>query len=374
MRFDLGEFSGSLGDLGTFIPLVAAMSIVSGMDIGAILLFAGLFNIVTGILFGLPIPVQPMKAIAAVAIAEGLAPAETAAAGLLAGAITIILGATRMTDRIESIIPRAVVRGIQLGIGAKLFINGIKFISDSPAWGPDSIVLAVVSATLVGLTIRYSKLPTALFLFGIGLVLIFVTDPNSIDHLSMGLVDLQMIVPNSHDWLNGLLYGTVPQLPLTLLNSIIAVCVLSGDLFPGRMVPSGRMAISVGAMNLIGCWFGSMPLCHGSGGLAGQYRFGARTGGSVVMLGLSKLIIGMFFGASAMWMLNAYPLSILGVMLLFAGMELARPAWEKCSGTAFLVAVVTGAGIVLFNTMAGFLAGVIFYMILRTMTPRPAAS
>lgn len=370
MRFGLSELSGALGDLGTFIPLAAAISIVNGMDIGAILLFAGLFNVITGVLFGLPIPVQPMKAIAAVVIAEGLAPSETAAAGLLAGAIVFILGATKLTEKLEMVVPRAVVRGIQLGVGAKLFMKGIDFVSATPILGTDSIVVAAVLVAIVAVGLKYSKLPTALLLFCTGLILILVTQPQALEQLSISLVSIQIITPTSTDWLNGLIYGAIPQIPLTLLNSVIAVCILSGDLFPGRKIPTSRMAMSVGAMNLIGCWFGGMPACHGSGGLAGQYRFGARTGGSVVMLGLGKMVIGLFFGVSAMWILGAYPLSILGVLLLFAGIELAKPARDQRTVPAIAVVIATAAGIVLFNTMTGFVAGVALYMILRLRQPR----
>lgn len=365
MRFGLNEISGALGDLGTFIPLAAAISIVNGMDIGAILLFAGLFNVITGVLFGLPIPVQPMKVIAAVVIAEGLSSSETAAAGLLAGAIVFFLGATKLTEKLESVVPRAVVRGIQLGVGAKLFIKGISFVSASPVWGADSIVVAALLVAAVAISLRFAKIPTALLLFSVGLGLIVIAQPQAISAFSISFIKLQTIVPSSQDWLNGLIYGAIPQIPLTLLNSVIAVCVLSGDLFPDKRIPTSRMAISVGAMNLIGCWFGGMPLCHGSGGLAGQYRFGARSGGSVVMLGLGKIVIGLFFGVSAMWILNAYPLSVLGVLLLFAGIELAKPARDQRTILAVSVVIATGVGIVLFNTMIGFATGMVLDMIIK---------
>ena len=125
------------------------------------------------------------------------------------------------------------------------------------------------------------------------------------------------------------------------------------------------MAVSVGIMNLIGCWFGGMPMCHGSGGLAGQYRFGARTGGSVVILGIGKLILGLFFGASAMILLAAYPLSVLGVMLLFAGIELARPARDQRTAPGIAVMLLTTTAIVVLNTLIGFVIGIAAAMVLR---------
>ena len=134
MRFDLAEVSGALGDLGTFVPLVVSLIAVCGMDGGTVLVFAGLFNLITGIAFNQPIPVQPMKAIAAVAIAEGLAPGEIAAAGFGAGVVVLALGLTGLVGVVERWVPRAVVRGIQLGVGLKLAATGFGMIVVVPWW------------------------------------------------------------------------------------------------------------------------------------------------------------------------------------------------------------------------------------------------
>ena len=76
-------------------------------------------------------------------------------------------------------------------------------------------------------------------------------------------------------------------------------------------------------MNLSSCWFGSMPVCHGSGGLAAQYRFGARSGASIVFLGTMKLVVGVFFGEALGNLLHRFPLALLTVMIFGAGLELA---------------------------------------------------
>ena len=98
-------------------------------------------------------------------------------------------------------------------------------------------------------------------------------------------------------------------------------------------------------------------MCHGSGGLAGQYHFGARTGGSVVMLGSGKLIIGLFFGGLAMSLLPFFPHSILGLLLFFAGIELALPARDQFKRNQFYVVAITAIGILAVNTLAGFILG-----------------
>jgi len=138
-----------------------------------------------------------------------------------------------------------------------------------------------------------------------------------------------------NDWKYGFLEGAIPQLPLTTLNSVISVCALAHSLYPEKrkkdapaastdaVISRREVAISVGLMNLIFCPFGSMPNCHGAGGLAGQHRLGARYGSSVVFLGLAKMVLAIFFGASALTLLDAFPDAVLGVMLAIAGQELA---------------------------------------------------
>jgi MFS superfamily sulfate permease-like transporter len=358
MRFDAGEVSGSLGDLGTFIPLVVSLVAVCNLDLGSILLFSGLYNVATGFLFNQPIPVQPMKAIAAVAIAETLAPGSIAAAGLGSGAIVLLLGVSGVTETIERWIPRPVVRGIQLGVGLKLLIKGVSLIDASSSFSLDGWVLAVAAGGFVLVTSRFQRFPSALVLFGAGMLLLVISRPELLNGLSLGWAGPHLTTPTSGEWRQGLLWGTLPQLPLTILNSVIAVCALSGDLFPTRRVSTRQMAISVGLMNLTGCWFGAMPMCHGAGGLAGQYRFGARTGGSVVLLGVAKLTLALALGSSAIALLAAYPAGILGVLLGFAGVELALPARDCRGRDGSFLALLTAGGCLALNTALGFALGI----------------
>lgn len=359
MRFDLHELSGSLGDLGTFVPLVVSLVAVVGMDAGSVLLFAGLFNIATGLLFKQPLPVQPMKAIAAVAIAEGLSPGAVAAAGLGAGAIVLALALVGAVEALERKIPRPVVRGIQLGIGLKLLATGVGMVMDTPWSALDGRLVALAAALLVLVAERRRRFPSALLLFLVGLGILAVASPGVLGGLAPGWSGPPVVLPSGADWQAGLTRGALPQVPLTLLNSVIAVCALSEDLFPGRGVGTKKMAVSVALMNLVGCWFGGMPACHGSGGLAGQYRFGARTGGSVVMLGVAKVAVGVALGSAALALLNAYPASILGVLLGFAGVELALPARDAATRRAFFIVAVTAGGILAVNTAVGFVLGLL---------------
>lgn len=357
MRFDVAEASGALGDLGTFIPLVASLVYVNQLDAGSILFFAGLYNIFTGFVFNQPVPVQPMKAIAAVAIAESLSRGAIAAAGLGVGLVVFALGISGLVETIERLVPRAIVRGIQLGVGLKLLLRGLAMILDRPALEPDGWVVAGIIGALVLVASRWRRFPSALILFGFGLVLMVMTQPELLSKLEPGWDGFLVTLPSSQEWRQGLLRGSIPQLPLTLLNSVIAVCALSVDLYPGRGVGTRPMAMSVGAMNLLGCWFGAMPMCHGAGGLAGQHRFGARTGGSVVMLGIAKIAIAIALGTSAAVLLAAYPAAILGLLLCFAGVELALPARQISTRSEFFLVILTAGGILGADTLVGFLLG-----------------
>ncbi len=365
LRFNMAEVSGSLGDLGLFIPLAVALVNLCGMDGGSILLFAGLFNLITGVMFNQPVPVQPMKAIAAVAIAEGLAPGEIAAAGFLAGAIVLFLGLTGLITLIEKLVPRPVVRGIQLGVGLKLAAKGVALVLATQWFAWDGKIAAIVAATLVLAMHHREKFPSALILFIGGFTLMFINSPEVFHGLRMGWDWPGVVFPSSGQWVNGFFHGTLPQVPLTLLNSVIAVCALSADLYPGRGIKTRSMATSVGMMNALACLLGAMPMCHGSGGLAGQHRFGARTGGSVVMLGAAKMVIAVFFGTATIAILAAYPVSILGVLLVFSGLELTLPARDCAKRNAFLIVAATACGILAANTAVGFIIGLVTALFLQ---------
>ncbi|GAB4369636.1 MAG: putative sulfate/molybdate transporter [Acidobacteriota bacterium] len=354
LRDGLRELSGGLGDLGTFLPLVVAASLATGLDLAWVLVLAGAMNVATGLAFRQPIPVQPMKAIAAAAIVGELTRGELAAAGIIAGVVVFAVGAGGLADRFAAAIPKPVVRAIQLGVGAKLALRGIEWVAGLPAGGLDGWVVAV--AVFAGLVLAARlRWPGALIAFAFGLLVLGATHPDVLAALGPSLAAPRFVLPGPSEFVGGLFRGALPQLPLTLLNSVIAVCALSGDLFPGRGVPPGRVATSVGLMNLVAVPLGGLPMCHGSGGLAAQYHFGARSGLSVVFLGMLKIAGGLLLGGGSAVLLGAYPAAVLGPMLVLAGWELARVARDARAPVAAATVISGAAAIVLVNTLAGFL-------------------
>ena len=332
------EISGSLGDLGTFIPLLVGMSITNGLDFGTALFFAGLFNIITGLTFSIPMAVQPMKAIAAIAISEHLSLGQILAAGIWTSLIIFILGITGLIAAVNRWVPKPVIRGLQLGLGLQLIEGGIKLVRDAHAiWGLDSFSIGIAGFALVLFAASSRRVPSALILFITGLGLAVVANPGILSSVHLGF-NLPHWVPLTWDDFRGSFFrAALPQIPLTTLNSVIAVCALSVDLFPDRAAQPRKVALSVGLMNLVSGWFGAMPMCHGAGGLAGQYRFGARSSASILFLGSVKLILGVFFGRSLLMLLHVYPKSILGVLLSISGLELSLVATDQTERTGATV-------------------------------------
>lgn len=366
-RFNRHEIAGSLGDLGTFLPLLVGMSATNGLDFASALFFAGLFNIITGATFPIPMAVQPMKAIAAVALTEGLTAPQILAAGATVSLAVLILGLTGLIDVLNRIVSRSVVRGLQLALGLTLLMKGMRMVADTGQWwAADGIVTALVATLIVLLLFFSRRIPAALVVFALGLAIAVWSHPEIVGSLGIGLTLPHWSPLAWDDFVVAFPKAALPQIPLTTLNSVIAVCVLAADLFPDRPVKPRDVAISVGLMNLVSCWFGGMPMCHGAGGLAGQYRFGARTNGSILFLGGVKMLLAVLFGATLMALCVAFPLSVLGVMLAFSGMELSLVCRDQTHRPdAFVMLLTAGVCIGLNNIALGFGMGLAMSWCLR---------
>ncbi len=366
-RWNRHELAGSLGDLGTFLPLLVGMSAQNGLNFASALFFAGLFNVITGLTFAIPMAVQPMKAIAAVALTEGLTVPQILAAGATVSLVILVLGLSGLIDWLDRIIPRSVVRGLQLALGMSLLIKGMQMVAGTNQWlAWDSYATGIGAAVVVLLLFFSRRIPAALILFVAGLVLAVAKRPEVLDTLGIGWTWPSWNPPGWQDFVTAFPKAALPQIPLTTLNSVIAVCALSIDLFPDRPATPRKVAVSVGLMNLIAAWFGGMPMCHGAGGLAGQYRFGARTNGAVLFLGVVKMILAVALGASLMALCQAFPASVLGVLLAFAGMELALVCRDQTSRTnAFTMYLVAATCMGLNNIALGFVLGLAMAWCLR---------
>lgn len=332
----LAEISGALGDLGTFLPIVIALTIAHQISLPTTLIFTGIFNILTGCFFGIPLPVQPMKAIAAVALLRSFSAGQVQAAGLFVAGCILVFSITGLLAWFTRTIPVPVVKGIQVGAGLSLMLSAGNKATEKLAWfGPcweDNYWWGLLAFFTLLVVAQKRTVPYALIVFVLGLALAAANlsrtgggDDHKVHFPTFRLWQPYTQIASKVDWQVGVIDAGIGQLPLTTLNSIIAVVHLSADLLPEVPTPSvSSIGISVAAMNLFGCWFGGMPVCHGSGGLAAQHRFGARSGASIVILGIFKLVVGLLLGESLVSLLDRFPTALLTVMVIAAGMELAQ--------------------------------------------------
>jgi MFS superfamily sulfate permease-like transporter len=230
-EFNRRELAGAMGDFGTLLPLAAGYIAVCGLDPAGFLVTMGLVNVALGLIYRLPMPLEPKKVVAVVAIAE--------------------------------------------------------------RWSP-----------------------------------------------------------------------ALAQIPLILTNATIATAALIRDYFPEKAVPERKLVLNMGVMNALACFFGGMPMCHGAGGLAGQYYFGARTGGASILEGLIEIGMGLFMADSLLGLFRAFPEAILGAMMVLVAWQLARRVVEL-RGERLVLALLTGALAVVTHMAVGAFVGVVVYHLWR---------
>ena len=158
---------------------------------------------------------------------------------------------------------------------------------------------------------------------------------------------------------------TLPQIPLTLGNAVIAITAENNEVFPDRPVSEKKIAISQGIMNLVAPWFGGVPMCHGAGGMAAHVRFGAKTGGAPVILGCIVIASTLFFSDSISLIFKIFPNAVLGVILFFAGAELAVTVRDIGNKKADFYVMLIVAGFAMWNMGVAFVVGVILDNALR---------
>lgn len=321
IRFDRNELAGAFGDMGTDIPLLIAVTLAAGLDGTSVLVMFGCMQVLTGLVYRMPMPVQPLKAMAAIVIAQQVAPGTLYGAGLVAGVIMLLLTGTGLLECLARIIPKSVVRGIQFGLGLQLAAIALgRFV---PSDGTRGYLLAGAAFLITILLLGNRRFPAALPVVALGLVYAIVFNLNGSDLAAGVAFQLPgLVMPSWSDMATGFLILALPQIPLSLGNSVLATHQLASDLFPERKLTIRKIGWTYALMNLINPWFGGFPTCHGSGGMAGHFAFGGRTGGSVVVYGSMFILLGLFFGLGFEHLAGAFPLPMLGVILLFEALTL----------------------------------------------------
>lgn len=372
LRFDRREWAGAFGDLGTDFPLLVGMVLACGLNGGSVLAAAGALQIATGLIYRMPMPVEPLKALAAISIAQKVAPGVIAGAGLTLGAMMLVLAGTGLLEAAARAVPKTVVRGIQCGLGLQLAsLAARQFL---PAGGAAGWILAAVSAVIVISLMGDDRVPPALLVVGLGLAYALATglSPAALAG-GFGFHLPAFAVPTAADTGRGFLLLALPQLPLSLANSVFATRQVSVDLFPDRAPAVRKIGFTYAAMNLLAPLFGGVPACHGSGGMAGHYAFGARTGGSVVIYGGLFLFLGLFFGGAFAQVVQAFPKPTLGVLLAFEGLSTLGLIRDQ-AGDRKDFALVLLLGLVAAFTPYGYLTALIAGTVLYRFRDRVGLS
>ena len=349
-----GELSGACGDLGTFVPYTLGAMNVAGMAPAGVLTGFGLFYLATGLFYRLPIPVQPMKAVSAVLLTSGLSAQAIAATGLLVGLSLLVLGLTGIIGRLAQAVPQSVTTGLQLGLGISLAWLSVGMMAET--WWLSLLLVALLVALL-----KAPRIPSTLVALALAVVIgRWLGAGDEWPVLEPGITVPTLVVPGLEDLAYALHVTVLPQLALTLTNAVIVTAALSRELFGprARRVSPSNLALSSGLANIALAPLGALPMCHGAGGLAAHYRFGARTGAPPVLLGIALLTLGVVFPDTAAALLSLIPTAAVGALLLLSAIELA---WSKrlvdARPACLPIIGITAAATVLWNPLWGVLAG-----------------
>ncbi|HYY33160.1 MAG TPA: molybdate transporter family protein [Gaiellaceae bacterium] len=323
MRFDRRELAGAVADLGVFVPIAVALIVRNGLSATAVLLPAGLLYITAAFVYRLPVPVQPLKAFGAIAIAKGLGSDEIAAGALLMGAMFLLAGRLGLLDLLARVFPRALVRGVQLTVGLLFLKISWGLVTDPPksfeAYALDprwALPLGVLAFALAFTLKRYA---ISLVLVGAGVAVALALAGG---HLAVGPSHLVTPALDGGVLLTALTVLVLPQAPLSFANSCLATADAARVYFGerGERVRPGRLATSFGTANLLAGAISGMPVCHGAGGMTAHYKFGARTAAAPLVMGVGLVVLAVGFGSGLGGVLPAFPLPVLAGLLASAGL------------------------------------------------------
>jgi len=381
-RFDRVEFAGALGDLGTLLPIVVAMILINGLSPSAVFLSFGLFYLFSAWHFRLPVPVQPLKAVGAIAIASPLPITEPVigASGIIFGVILLILALTGTVDRLARLFTPPVIRGIQLALGLVFLRKGVELIVQKNLFlGGEAglfadhranLVLGIATFLLVLALLDNKKMPAALAALGVGIAAGIALGGHASLKPSLGPTAIRMILPSANDFWTAFTLLILPQIPLTIGNACVGTADMCRTLFPEtpafKKTSAGGFALTMGLVNLPVGFLGAIPMCHGTGGLAAHYRFGARSGGAPLMIGAIFVAMALAFGEFWFTLLSVIPNAVLGVLLIFAGLELCPLVRSLTTNEEYFVALlISGIAMAVPNMAWAFGAGILVDLFLR---------
>lgn len=387
-KFNRMELAGAFGDLGTLLPIAIAMVLFNGLNPLGLFMSIGVYYLLSGVYYGITVPIQPMKVIGAYAIATAISPNQILASSLLMGVSMLLIGLTGAIDLIRKITPNSVIRGVQLSTGALLISGGVKFMTGTSTYQalrqaaephlavqsiggvPISLIIGVAAAIVTLLLLDNKRYPAGLIVVAGGFItgLVFGARVTLDGGIGIHLPEIFPFgFPDGADFTFALFALVLPQLPMSLGNAVLAYTDLSKEYFGSlsSRVTNRSACVSMALANFLSFCLGGMPLCHGAGGLAAHYRFGARTAGSNVMIGILFGALAILLGDDIVGIFNLLPMSVLGALLVFAGSQLTLTIMDLDRREDYFVATLILGITLASNLAAGFIAGMIVAQLLK---------
>ncbi|MFA6965618.1 putative sulfate/molybdate transporter [Bosea sp. (in: a-proteobacteria)] len=355
-RFILGvrELNGALGDLGTLLPLMLGTIAVVGLAPGPVVVGFALFYIASAVHYRLPMPVQPMKAVAAVLLTAQISPQTLAASGVLIGATLLLLGVSGWINRIARMMPQSIMAGLQLGLGLALARVSIDLMASAP-------LIGLATAAVLGALYFCPRCPSVPLALVVAVILGALLGHPGPPVVAQPAPGWSFALPQMADMQQAFTVFVLPQLSLTLTNAVLLTALIAGDYFGERAahVTPVRLSITSGLANLLLTPFGALPMCHGAGGLAAHHRFGARSGTATLALGLGLVMVAVLPNGVGMTALAAVPVAGLGALLLMTSAELSLSRrLFGCKLSCWPVIAITAAVTLWLDPFFGLAAGV----------------
>jgi hypothetical protein len=339
---DAGEVTGALGDSITVLPLVVALGLLTPASLPHVLAGFAVFQGVWGVAYGLPLSVEPMKALAGLAVAGAIGYGDLVAAGLLAGVLLLVAGRAGALSIVAAAVGEPVVRGVQFAVAALLVVAAVDLVAAAPGVAVAGVALALA----VGVV---SRRAVALVVLAAGALWAGLTAGVP----APALPSVGLFPGGGPTFTAGAVEGLATQLAMTVGNAAVATSLLLSDRYDAD-VSADRLAESMGVTNLAAVPLGGLPMCHGAGGLAGKHAFGARTA-------TANLLAGCLYGALALvaGLLVAFPLALLGVLLVVVAASLGRTALGSTEQPWLVVGM--GGLAVATNVGVAFVAGAAYW-------------
>lgn len=326
--FNLSEWSGAVGDLGTLLPIAFALIVMNGYSPMQLFLLWGIVYVISGWYFKVPVSVQPLKAMAVIALAKGYSPEFISSTAFFYGLFFIVLSTSGLINWLQKWFSPSLVRGIQLGIGLILAKKAIELVIEKGfllnhhniSQEINLAVLIILSASIYLFQIK-KKFPLTLVLITISILIVNIMGVEF--NFSGNMNGINLVAPDIFNIWDGLIFLMLPQLPLTLGNAVFAandICHTTWGKQAGKVNPK-RLSFSIGLGDTIIGLLGGFPMCHGAGGMGAHAQFGAKTGGATIIIG-SLLILSALITPISIFIF-LIPVPLLAAMLLFDSYRMA---------------------------------------------------